>query len=61
MVLHQKIIHRTDGPAIIYPDGDIYWLIDGKLFRFKDYIQELKLASEDVSMLILKYGDVVKY
>ena len=26
-------LHRTDGPALIYPDGDQLWYINGKLHR----------------------------
>ena len=25
--------HRKNGPAIIYPNGDQYWYINGKLHR----------------------------
>ena len=28
-----KVIHREDGPACEYSDGDKYWLINGKLHR----------------------------
>ena len=28
-----KILHRADGPAIEYSDGDKYWLINGKFHR----------------------------
>ena len=27
------VIHRTDGPATVYPDGTMYWYQDGKLHR----------------------------
>jgi hypothetical protein len=26
-------LHRVDGPAVIYHDGSMEWLIDGKLHR----------------------------
>ena len=29
----KTIIHRTDGPAIVYPSGTKQWLINGKLHR----------------------------
>ena len=28
-----KALHRTDGPAIEYADGDKIWYVDGKLHR----------------------------
>ena len=27
------ILHRTDGPAMKWPNGDYYWYKDGKLHR----------------------------
>ena len=26
-------LHKEDGPAIIYPDGDKWWYINGKIHR----------------------------
>ena len=26
-------LHRTDGPAIIYPDGSAEWWVDGEFVR----------------------------
>lgn len=28
-----KILHRTDGPAVEYPNGDKYWYVDGVRHR----------------------------
>jgi hypothetical protein len=25
-----ELVHRTDGPAVIYPDGSSYWCIEGR-------------------------------
>ena len=29
----QKRYHRDDGPAVIFPDGDTYWFINGTMHR----------------------------
>ena len=29
----KSILHRTDGPAIEYPDGNKQWVVNGKLHR----------------------------
>ena len=28
-----KLLHRVDGPAVVYKDGTSYWYVDGKLHR----------------------------
>ncbi len=52
-----KKIHREDGPAIITPSTIYYWVIDGYMYRFDDYISTIKSSDEDMLALILKYGD----
>lgn len=32
----EGLVHRTDGPAIIYPHGRKEWLQNGKLYREND-------------------------
>lgn len=32
----QEILHRMGGPAVIYANGDTYWMQDGELHRDDD-------------------------
>lgn len=54
-------LHRVDGPAVIYTDGDIGWFIDGVGIRSSQLYQQLAgLSDEDMLSLILKYGSPTK-
>ena len=35
-------LHRENGPAIEYPDGDKYWLLKGDNYSESEYWKELK-------------------
>lgn len=52
--------HRIDGPARIYNDGTHDWYLDGQLFIFEDYCEQLIYRGyandEDTVILKLKYG-----
>jgi hypothetical protein len=48
--------HREDGPAVIYPDGDVEWFIKGEWYSFDDWCIELNKSDEDKMMLRLQYG-----
>ena len=55
------ILHRLDGPAIIWPNGTKLWYVDGKCLterEFNDLSATLELTLEDIAA---KYGvDVSK-
>ncbi len=51
--------HRTDGPAVVYDTGEIHWLLDGRNLPFTDFCYQANLSDEDISIIILKYGDNV--
>jgi hypothetical protein len=36
-----KRLHRTDGPAIIYPDGARCWFINGNIYTFEEWFKRL--------------------
>jgi hypothetical protein len=51
--------HRTDGPAYINPDGYQAWFInDKRKTKNKSYQEATNLSDEDMSVMILKYGNV---
>jgi hypothetical protein len=77
-------LHRLDGPAIEYPDGDESWYINDQLHRldgparnhpvsrnigwhihgvryynFKDFQIAGNLSDNDITILKLKYGELV--
>lgn len=51
--------HRADGPAIIFPDGSTFWHYDGfPAFNRKQFQDLSSLSDEDITILILKYGEI---
>lgn len=51
--------HRIDGPAVIYNDGKIYWVVNGELiYKWERFKILSKIDDEALSLLILKYGDI---
>ncbi len=52
-------LHRTDGPAIEWADGNKRWYLNDKEYTFKNYrkqLLKLNLATDaDVFILKLKY------
>jgi hypothetical protein len=52
--------HRIGGPAVEWDDGGYSWYIRGKLCKsFKEYQKKTKLSDNEITILILKYGDIV--
>lgn len=50
-------LHRIDGPAVIYPDKNYSWFIEGEMIRSADvYQQKAGLTDEQMTFLILTYG-----
>ena len=51
--------HRLDGPSIDC-EGHQWWYIDGvRYYNFKDFQAAGKLTDDEITMLILKYGEMV--
>jgi hypothetical protein len=53
------LFHREDGPAIIWPDGTQWWMLNGKEYSFRDFCKKLKLSDEDIVFLKLKYNPYI--
>jgi hypothetical protein len=52
-------LHREDGPAVIYSDGYKSWWINDKIYISNKYFQEAAgITDEDMTAIILKYGNV---
>ena len=51
-------LHRTDGPAMIVMDQNIWFLNGWPYSSNKQFQTAAKLSDEDMLALILKYGDV---
>jgi hypothetical protein len=52
-------VHRTDGPAEMSPDNTLYWyVVDKKYFDNKSFQKAANLSDEDMTAMILKYGNV---
>lgn len=56
--LHGKR-HREDGPSIIWADGhQEWWVNDKRMHNNKSFQKAAKLTDQDVTALILKYGNI---
>lgn len=54
-----RYLHRIDGPAVIYPDGNECWFVRNESCSTWKQFQELsKVSDEELSILILKYGSI---
>jgi hypothetical protein len=51
-------LHREDGPAVIYANGDVYWFIGGiRMFSLNEWFKyNTCITDEDKMMLRLQYG-----
>ncbi len=51
--------HRVDGPSIIFSNQKPVWIVDGIRCRTQEeYKHHARIFDEDISILILKYGDI---
>lgn len=52
------IIHREDGPAVTFPNGNVQFFLDGKYYRFEKWIEITphKFSDEEKVMLILEFS-----
>ena len=50
-------VHREDGPAIVYPSGDVEWyLYADECDTFEEWLEYTPISDEDKMMLRLRYG-----
>lgn len=49
-------IHRDDGPAVLSNEG-IYFYLNGNHISIRKFIEIKKIAEEESSLMILKYGE----
>jgi hypothetical protein len=50
-------IHRTDGPAIEWDDGDFQWCLYGDWISFDTWLKQTNgLTDEEKVMMKLRYG-----
>lgn len=55
----RKIIHRIDGPAIIYRNDIVNWVVHGiHCQNWQKFQKVSKIFDEEISILILKYGSI---
>lgn len=51
--------HRTDGPAIFCQDSIQFWFVNGiRCKTNKSYQRHAKLSNEEMTVLVLKYGNI---
>jgi hypothetical protein len=52
---HNGSFHCDDGPAIIYPDGDMDWYWHGSQMSFKTWLTVTLITDEAKLLLRLQY------
>jgi len=51
------MLHRTDGPAVLYTDGKTEWWLRGsRVSTIKEYRFTVNITDEEMASLVLKYG-----
>jgi hypothetical protein len=48
--------HRDDGPAVVFPDGDVAWCLNGRQYRFNEWLIEMNKTDEEKMLLRLQYA-----
>jgi hypothetical protein len=52
-------LHRIDGPAVDFLNGSKSWWVNGERYaNFKDFQDASGLSDDEMTMLILKYGQM---
>jgi hypothetical protein len=49
-------IDREDGPAVIYPDGEVEWCLNSEPYEFNKWCTLVSITDEVKMMLRLQYG-----
>jgi hypothetical protein len=53
------LLHRIDGPAVRWANGGHSWYVSGALYVTNESYQKAAgLSDEDMTLLVLKYGNV---
>jgi hypothetical protein len=50
------LLHREDGPAVIYKDTDLLWCLNGVPFEFTEWLKITPISDEAKMMLRLQYA-----
>lgn len=50
-------IHRSDGPAVIYPDGELEFCHHGKFYELHEFFEHI--TPNDRSKIFYKYPQLV--
>jgi|TARA_R110000851_G_scaffold79898_2_gene176069 hypothetical protein len=49
-------LHRDDGPALEWPDGDRAWYLHGQRLAFDEWLDKLDISDEAKVMMKLTHG-----
>ena len=49
-------LHREEGPAVISPNGDVEWWLNGNYYFVDDWLIKLNKSDECKMMLRLQYA-----
>ena len=48
-------LHREDGPAIKYDDGNVEWCLNNTIYSFNEWLKLSTISDEDKMILRLRY------
>jgi hypothetical protein len=50
-------LHRTDGPAVKWADGEVWWCLNAACYTFDEWLEiNSDLPHEEKVMMKLQYG-----
>jgi hypothetical protein len=49
-------LHRDDGPAIEWPDGDNWWYLYDQRLSFDGWLDKVDISDKDKVIMKLKHG-----
>jgi hypothetical protein len=52
----EGLLHKEDGPAVIFPNGGHAWCLHGYKYSFKDWIKLAPISDEQKLLLKLQYA-----
>ena len=51
------MIHRVDGPAVLWEDGKVHWFFEGKELSLKEWARKTNIDDEKLVEYKFKYYD----
>jgi len=52
----KNVLHREDGPAVIWINGSKHWYLNNIEYSFEEWLKFTSISNEEKVFLRLKYG-----